>query len=65
MKNEFLYVIGGFGTGIGLGASVSSPVGNIAVGTGQSISIGKLRKSNLIIESKCIQFKQTDVLENS
>ncbi|XP_045034277.1 glycine-rich cell wall structural protein 1 isoform X2 [Daphnia magna] len=32
---------GGFGIGLGVGAAVATPIGNFAVGDGQSISVGK------------------------
>ncbi|XP_057378265.1 uncharacterized protein LOC130700244 [Daphnia carinata] len=32
---------GGFGIGLGVGLAVATPVGNFAVGNGQSISLGK------------------------
>ncbi|KAI9552075.1 hypothetical protein GHT06_022412 [Daphnia sinensis] len=32
---------GGFGIGLGVGAAVASPIGNFAIGDGQSVSVGK------------------------
>lgn len=35
------YLLGGFGVALGVGGAVASPVGNFAIGQGESISIGK------------------------
>ncbi|XP_057378323.1 uncharacterized protein LOC130700293 [Daphnia carinata] len=32
---------GGFGIGLGVGGAIASPIGNVAFGQGESISVGK------------------------
>jgi len=38
---NFQNQIGGFGIGLGVGGAVATPLGNLAFGQGESLSVGK------------------------
>ena len=41
IKFNFYIFLGGFGIGLGIGAAIATPLGNFAIGQGESTAIGK------------------------